>query len=178
MKNKPLISVVVTTFQREFFLKETINSIINQTYENIELIVVDNFSDYDFFYFIKSFNDQRIKAFQNKNNNVIAINRNFGISKSKGKYIAFCDDDDIWHKSKLLNQIKLFEKDDVVLVSSLALKIGNLTSFFSKNYGFLYPITYLEYDSFLKNNPIVLSSVLICNHTLKSINGFSENINL
>ena len=64
--NAPLVSVIVTTYNRKEMLKETILSILNQTYSNFELIVVDNFSDYDFFNFIKSFEDSRLKPFQNK----------------------------------------------------------------------------------------------------------------
>ena len=80
-KKKPLVSVVVTTYNRKEMLKITIKSILNQTYDNIELLIIDNYSNYDFFNFISSFNDSRIKAFQNKNNGIIAVNRNYGINK-------------------------------------------------------------------------------------------------
>jgi teichuronic acid biosynthesis glycosyltransferase TuaG len=113
MKNnkEPLVSIVVTTYNRNELLKETINSILSQTYTNFELIVVDNYSNYDFVNHIKSYNDHRIIAFQNKNNGIIAVNRNFGIKKSKGEYIAFCDDDDLWMPLKLEKQIYAFEKN-------------------------------------------------------------------
>ena len=77
--NAPLVSVIVTTYNRKEMLKETILSILNQTYSNFELIVVDNFSDYDFFNFIKSFEDSRLKPIQHNNNGIIAINRNLGL---------------------------------------------------------------------------------------------------
>ena len=112
------ISVIVTTYNRPKLLKETLDSILNQTYVNFELIVVDNNSNYDFFNFIKSFNDSRIKAYQNENNGIIAVNRNFGIKKAKGKYIAFCDDDDIWIQSKLEVQLKQIEKNRKDIISS------------------------------------------------------------
>ncbi len=112
------VSVIVTTFNRKFFLTETINSILNQSYKDFELIVVDNYSDYNFISHIKSFKDKRIRAFQNQNNGVISINRNFGIKKAKGKYLAFCDDDDIWFKEKLDLQIKKIREKKCDLVSS------------------------------------------------------------
>ena len=90
-KTSPLISVIVTTYNRKRLLKQTLDSILNQTFTDFELIVVDNYSDYNFISYIKSFNDKRIKSFQNKNNGVIAVNRNYGIIKAQGKYIAFCD---------------------------------------------------------------------------------------
>ena len=75
------ISVIVTTYNRPKLLKETLDSILNQTYVDFELIVVDNNSNYDFFKLIESFNDNRIIAYQNENDGVIAVNRNFGIKK-------------------------------------------------------------------------------------------------
>lgn len=112
------ISVIVTTYNRSKLLKETINSILNQTYIDFELIVVDNNSNYDFFKLIDSFNDNRIKAYQNENNGVIAVNRNFGIRKAKGNYIAFCDDDDIWIQSKLEIQYRQINISHADIISS------------------------------------------------------------
>jgi len=105
----PRISVIVTTFNRKELLAETINSILNQTYQDFELIVVDNFSCYNFFDHIKSFNSDKIIPFQNNNNGIIAVNRNFGISNSKGEFLAFCDDDDIWSPNKLKIQLQILE---------------------------------------------------------------------
>ena len=67
-KINPLVTVIVTTYNRKELLKKTINSILNQTYKNFEFIIIDNFSKYDFFSYIKSFNDPRINAYQNNNN--------------------------------------------------------------------------------------------------------------
>ena len=112
------ISVIVTTYNRPKLLKETLDSILNQTYVDFELIVVDNNSNYDFFKLIESFNDNRIIAYQNENDGIIAVNRNFGIKKSKGQYIAFCDDDDIWVKSKLEIQLRQIEISHADIISS------------------------------------------------------------
>ncbi len=176
--NLPVVSVIVTTFNRKDMLKTTIESILNQSFSQFELLIVDNFSNYDFINFINSFNDSRIKSFQNNNNGIIAVNRNFGIKKSRGKYIAFCDDDDYWDKNKLFDQIKVFQSFDTILVSSLALNFGADTNFFSKNYGFLYNRINLGYKSLLISNPIVLSSTLIKSEVLKKVGGFSEDKNL
>jgi glycosyltransferase involved in cell wall biosynthesis len=111
---KPLVTVIVTTYNRKELLKETINSILSQTFKNFELIVVDNFSSYDFLSYVESFNDVRINAFQNRNNGIIAVNRNYGISMAKGEYIAFCDDDDLWKKNKLEEQLRYFEDDNLI----------------------------------------------------------------
>jgi len=141
-------------------------------------LIIDNFSNYDFINFINSFKDSRIKSFQNNNNGIIAVNRNLGIRKSFGKYIAFCDDDDYWNEDKLLCQIKAFQNSNTILVSSLALNFGTNTGFFSKNYGFLYNKIKLDYKSLLISNPIILSSTLIKSEVLKKVGGFSEDENL
>ena len=110
----PLVSVIVTTYNRKEYLKETIDSILNQTYKNFELIVVDNYSDFDFLTYIKSFNDNRIRAFQHHNNGIIAVNRNIGIKKAYGEYIAFCDDDDYWVDKKLEYQVNNIKNDNML----------------------------------------------------------------
>ena len=128
MVSKPFVSVIVTTYNRKELLKETIDSILNQTFKNFELIVVDNFSDYDFLAHVESFNDDRIKTFQNQNNGVIAVNRNYGMKRAKGKYIAFCDDDDFWEEGKLEEQLKYFKDDNLIGVGT-SLKLIKSESF-------------------------------------------------
>ena len=105
----PQVSVVLTTFNRKELLKETIDSILAQTFNDFELIVVDNFSDYDFFDHISSFNDNRIRPYQNENAGIIAKNRNFGIGVSSTNLIAFCDDDDLWETNKIQMQFDILK---------------------------------------------------------------------
>lgn len=156
---EPTVSVIVTTYNREDYLKETIQSILNQTYTDFELIVVDNFSNYNFFKVIEDLGDSRIRPFQNANNGIIAVNRNFGISKAVGKYLAFCDDDDLWEKDKLSIQMKYMEKAPKVVVSSSFIEIDAQ----SKN-GKIQVIKNYEkkYDIY-KENLTTLSSVLLTN---------------
>jgi teichuronic acid biosynthesis glycosyltransferase TuaG len=98
---EPLISVIVTTYNRKQLLSRAIDSILAQSHQGFELIVVDNYSNYDFMSYINSYGDNRIKAFQNQNGGIIAVNRNYGIRVAKGEYVAFCDDDDEWLPKKL-----------------------------------------------------------------------------
>ncbi len=135
MKSKrPLISVIVTTYNRKELLEETINSILNQTFKNFELIVVDNNSNYDFLTHMNNFNDRRIHAYQNSNDGIIAINRNFGIKKARGDYIAFCDDDDLWAPQKVEIQIVTIEDSENGMVCTMSKRFGE-TNIFSKSYG-------------------------------------------
>lgn len=154
----PEVSVVVTTYNRKEFLSETINSILNQTFSDFELIVVDNFSNYNFIEHINSFKDSRIFPFQNQNNGIIAVNRNYGIRQSKGKYIAFCDDDDIWVVDKLEKQIDFINNTDSDFVSSGMFLFRNSINEkckIQKNR------LITDFDDFLKGNQINTSTVLV-----------------
>ena len=172
----PLVSVIVTTYNRKNLLKNTMDSILNQTYKNFELIVVDNCSDYDFISQIKSFNDERIRLFQNANDGIIAVNRNFGIKQSKGKYIAFCDDDDIWMPQKLEKQMKCFDNSDIDMVFTMQ-KQFEATSIFSNYFG-IGPLP-IRVDTSTKglinNNCIPLSTTLVRKKVLDNIGVFNEN---
>ena len=148
---------------------------MNQTLEDFELIVVDNFSDYNFFLHIDSFNDDRIKPFQNQNNGIIAVNRNFGINNSKGKYIAFCDDDDIWLPQKLEKQIKCLDNSDTGMVFSMQKQFG-ITSIFSNYFG-IGPLPFKKDTStnaLLQVNCIPTSTVIIKKGLLDQIGCFDE----
>ena len=68
--HKEKVNIIITTYNRPELLSKTILSILSQTYFNFELIIIDNFSNYDFFTLIHNFNDSRIKGFQNQNNGV------------------------------------------------------------------------------------------------------------
>lgn len=173
------ISVIVTTFNRKNLLLRTINSILNQTHENIELIIVDNYSNYDFPSFIKSIEDSRIISYQNHNNGIIAVNRNFGAFKSTSPFIAFCDDDDFWMKDKLSLQLKIMlNNSDLLLNATLAKKSGYKTNFGQKNFGIMYRNVSLSRFFLLRYNPIILSSVLLRKDAFISLNGFSEKAEL
>tara|TARA_B110001450_G_C17620365_1_gene480941 strand:- start:760 stop:1539 length:780 start_codon:yes stop_codon:yes gene_type:complete len=157
------ISVIVTTYNRPKLLKETLDSILNQTYVDFELIVVDNNSNYDFFKLIESFKDSRIKAYQNDNNGIIATNRNFGIKKAKGEYIAFCDDDDIWLHNKLELQIDRILKNKSDFISSNVLLFNSHTENIISKTNFILP---LNFNAFIKLNHVNTSTVITKKTTL------------
>lgn len=163
----PLISIIVTTYNRELLLKETILSILAQSVVDFELIVVDNFSNYDFLKLIDSFNDKRIKSIQNQNNGIIAVNRNVGIQAAQGKYLAFCDDDDLWEPNKLELQLPFLESNSADLVYSGTLLFNEM----GMNKIHCYqPVETLS--QFFGYNPVTLSSVILRN--LSDIS-FDEN---
>lgn len=103
----PLVSIITPSFNSEKFIRETIKSIQNQTYSNWEMIIVDDCSTDNTFSIIKemALNDNRIRFFRLEKNSGTGIARNSALSKSKGKYIAFVDSDDLWKPTKLEKQI-------------------------------------------------------------------------
>jgi len=114
----PLISIVMPNYNSGKFLKKCISSIIDQTYKNWELLIVDNSSDDNSEEIINLFNDTRINILKIKNEGVIARSRNMGMQKSIGQWIAFIDSDDWWQKTKLEVVVKYIMKNsklDVVI---------------------------------------------------------------
>lgn len=108
-----LISVIIPTYKRSKTLKRAIDSVINQTYKNIEIIVVDDNSNYPE---CREYNRKLVSQYkqivfiENKINLGGGLARNEGIRIAKGKYIAFLDDDDEFYPNKIMEQYKLYKK--------------------------------------------------------------------
>ena len=109
-----LVSVIIPTYKRADKLLRAVNSVINQTYAKLEILVVndnENNDDYtkELINIISTITDPRVQlVFQEKHINGAAA-RNAGIKRAKGEYIAFLDDDDYWDKRKIEKQIEAFK---------------------------------------------------------------------
>lgn len=113
MDNSILVSVVIPTYSRNTTLKRAINSVLNQTYQNFEIIVVDdNPSDSEWrastAAIMEEYADNRIRYVQNEKNIGGGPTRNHGIEVAKGDYIAFLDDDDEYYPKRIEKQLKKF----------------------------------------------------------------------
>jgi len=120
------ISVVIPTYNRREFLPLAIRSVLNQTFQDFEIIVVDDGSlDYSAKEIVGEFRDPRIRYIRHEVNKGLSAARNTGIKVSKGRYIAFLDDDDEWLPEKLELQLDLFKKSssDVGVVYTGCLKV-------------------------------------------------------
>jgi glycosyltransferase involved in cell wall biosynthesis len=110
----PLISIIIPVYNGERYLEETINSALNQTYSNWELIIIDDASTDKSPVIIKSYfkkHSKKIKPIKHlKNKGCPAASKNSGLKIAKGKYIAFLDQDDLWLPQKLEMQIKEVEQ--------------------------------------------------------------------
>jgi glycosyltransferase involved in cell wall biosynthesis len=99
------LSIVVVTFNRLNYLGSTIQSILNQSYSNFELIIIGDGYQSEVAEYVVSLNDERVSYSFVQHYGYPGPARNYGIYLSSGEYIAFCDDDDIWLREKLFKQI-------------------------------------------------------------------------
>ena len=106
-----LVSIIMPSFNTGKFIKESIGSVLNQTYTNWELIIVDDCSNDNTDEIVNSIKDSRIRYLKNKFNVGAALSINKKLKEAKGKWIAFLDSDDLWKKDKLEKQIE-FMKDN------------------------------------------------------------------
>jgi len=118
MNSNPLVSIIVNCFNGEKYLKEALQSIINQTYENWEVIFWDNKSQDDSKKIFLNFKENRFRYFFSERHVPLYKARNQAIKKSKGELIAFLDTDDWWERDKLEKQISFFKDEKVGLVYS------------------------------------------------------------
>lgn len=100
-----LVSVVIPTYNRAKLIVRSVQSVLNQTYSNIEILVVDDCSTDSTKSAVTSIGDQRVKYFKLDKNSGACVARNYGIDKAQGSLIAFQDSDDVWDSKKLELQV-------------------------------------------------------------------------
>ncbi|MHA1381845.1 MAG: glycosyltransferase family 2 protein [Candidatus Helarchaeota archaeon] len=122
-----MISVIIPTYNRAKLLPRAIRSVLNQTYENFEIIIIDDASKDNTQEVVNSFSDRRIKYICLYERVGVAAARNIGIKTSEGKFLTFLDSDDEWHPMKLKAQIDAINR-------------------FDKEIGIIYTSTLRKYD--------------------------------
>ena len=107
MKDNGLVSIVMPSYNTDGYIKESIESVLYQSYPYWELIIVDDCSTDNTDEIIKPYlTDDRIRYLKNEKNSGAAVSRNYALREAKGKWIAFLDSDDLWHPQKLEKQIE------------------------------------------------------------------------
>lgn len=137
MNNKPKISVILTSYNHAKYIGATIESILNQTFSDFELIILDNISDDNSVGVINSFSDKRIRFIQNPVNMGMVMSVNKGISLAQGEYVALISSDDIWLPEKLEMQVDYLEKQQnvgAVFTSVVVIDESGVVSTSVKNY--------------------------------------------
>ena len=172
-KSKKLISIIIPYYKKKFYISKTIKSILNQSHKNFEIIIIYDDNDMSELNYLKKIvkGDKRFKILINKKNLGVSKSRNKGIKKSKGKYIAFIDSDDVWKKEKLKIQLRFMEKNNY-MISHTNYEIINKTD---KLLGCMSIKKSLDYNDLIYSCDIGLSTVMI-NSKIKSIIKFPDII--
>lgn len=113
-QSPPLVSVIMPSYNSEKYIAESIESVLNQRYSNIELLITDDCSTDGTKDVVASYaeNDFRVKFYQLNENSGAACARNNSLKNSVGRYVAFLDSDDVWHLDKLNSQISFMLKNE------------------------------------------------------------------
>jgi glycosyltransferase involved in cell wall biosynthesis len=159
---KPLVTSIIPAFNREEYIAEAIESVLNQTYRNIEIIVIDDGSTDNTSRILSSYNG-KIKYFRQPNSGASAA-RNSGISKAAGDFISFLDSDDLWEKNKISLQMECFENNpgiDICLCNTKIFSEKKITNFDQK---------------YIIATPYHLCSILIKKEVLKRVGYFKTNL--
>ena len=106
------VSVITPTYNDEKYITQPLDSILNQTHKNLELLIVDDCSTDKTVDIIKTYNDSRIRLYQNKKNSGAAFSRNKALKEASGDYIAFLDGDDVWDLTKIEKQLTFMIVND------------------------------------------------------------------
>lgn len=107
-----LVSIIMPAYNTASYIKETIQSVLDQTYTNWELIIVDDCSSDNTDEVLATIKDERIRYYKNEKNSGAAVSRNKALREAKGQWIAFLDSDDLWMPSKLKKQIDFMENNN------------------------------------------------------------------
>jgi glycosyltransferase involved in cell wall biosynthesis len=168
----PKVSVIIPTYNRAVYICEAIDSVLNQTFQDFEIIVVDDGSNDNTKGALAKYNG-RIKFFYQENKGVSCA-RNMGIKEAKGEYIAFLDSDDIWVSQKLEMQINAIEANN-----RLSLICGQV-QFINESGSYIDKILPKQGVSSFKEamlyDVIITPTVLVKKECLMKVGGFNENL--
>ncbi len=169
----PKVSVIIPTYNRANLLSEAIQSVLDQTFKDYEIIVVDVGSTDNTREMIGRFGDKINYIYQKQC--PVATTRNLGMKNSSGEYIAFLDDDDFWHKNKLEIQVKeLDQNQELGFICSEADVVtldGKLMYTLKRGWG-----NKENFESLFNENFIPVLTVLMRRKCYEQIGGFDENL--
>lgn len=172
---EPTVSVIIPTFNRMDLIPETICSVLAQTFEDFEILVIDNGSSDNTAEVVKKINDPRIRYYWQEPSGAPAHPRNAGLRMARGEYICFLDSDDLWLPDKLESQLRLFKQHpDLKWVYSK-------TDFFEhetgQTIGKKNSVTYHKGDicgELIKSNFIASPTPLVKRSVFEEVGGFNE----
>lgn len=176
---QPFFSVVIPLYNKEKYIKKTLESVLNQSFKDFEIIVVNDGSTDSSLTEVAKFSDKRLHIFHQKNEGASAA-RNHGIDVSKTNYIAFLDADDLWHNNHLQvlhNLINDYPDAGMYSTGYMISYNSHLKKAKIKNIpdGFIGVISDF-FDSSLYDSPINSSVAVVKKHVLEQVSGYDLNI--
>lgn len=168
-----LISIIVPVYNAEQFLEDTIKSVINQTYEKWELLLIDDCSTDGSKEVASKYVSDKIKWVEMDTNSGAALTRNKGIEMSSGRYICFIDADDLWKKDKLEKQLKFMEEKKCAF-SFTGYEFADSNGI--PNGKKVYVPSTITYKQALKNTTIWTSTVMFDMNKLKKEDIYMPNV--
>jgi teichuronic acid biosynthesis glycosyltransferase TuaG len=158
MQINKLVSIITPSYNSSRFIEECVGSVLSQTYDNWEMLIVDDYSADNSLQILKKYNDKRIQLIELDKNVGASESRNVAIRKAKGKYIAFLDSDDLWEPQKLEKQISFMETEDIAFSFSTYQPMSDDES---KLYSIIHAPKIVTYSSYLKKTIIGCLTVVI-----------------
>ena len=169
MNNSPLVSIVIPTYNHAPMLQRALATVVEQTYQNWNAIVVNNFSTDNTLEVVAAFNDPRIQCVNFRNNGVIGASRNEGIALATGNYVAFLDSDDTWFPTKLEKCVEILESgSDLVCHAEYWIDESGKSRLVA--YGPSEAATH--HNLIYKGNRISTSATVVRTALLKEVHGF------
>jgi len=161
------VEIILPNYNSENYLIETINSIINQTYKNWHLTIIDDNSNMETQKILKKYIDYpNIEIIWLKKNKKAGFCRNLAMRKSKLEYIAFIDSDDIWEKEKLFNQLNFMIKNKYYFTYT---KYISFNSQNKNTFNEIKPKKYYNFDKFTKDTSIATSTMIIKKSIIETV---------
>ncbi len=166
-----MISIIVATYNGEKYLLEQLNSIANQSYKDIEIIICDDDSKDNTKKIIKDFAEKNRNVYYYLNVNNVGVNKNFeeGFLKAKGDFIAIADQDDIWLPNKIETQIAMFTSDEILLTHSMSVRFTGNNLPTKKNQNITNPFEGNDVKKLLLRNSVSGHNIIFRKSLLKQI---------
>lgn len=176
--NNPLVSVMMNCFNGEQYLHDSIQSVLNQTYQNWEIVFWDNCSTDNTAHILREFQDKRIKYFKAESHSKKLYEaRNKALKFCNGSLISFLDVDDWWAETKLQTQINLFNDPEIGVAASNYFLVNELNST-NKNMNIKFESTSRPTNILMKDYCIALVTIMVRKELLNDIGGFNDDYHI